>query len=251
MIWPSCVVNLYNWPISISKNWITQVEFTNYKVIGKLYLFFVRFNCQSNKFKLFLKLCILAIHLKLFIVIMVDPKFIAFSPSFFCEVAGSDDQCDVLLRYHSPKIFSSIRQWPLRSDNFLITYLHRAIHEIRVDISLNISWISFAFSLGSLHKLNSWVFKCKYVSITILISISLISLQHTFLILCVSAFPKMWEFHFCDILSFCPFWERYRLFIIFRIFTFDLLPYFVRDIIPFNMFSFNFYGIEFDYRQHL
>ena len=176
MIRPSCVVDLYNLPIGISKNWITQVEFTDYKVIGKLYLFFMRFNCQSNKFKLFLKLCILAIHLILFIVIRVNPEFIAFSPSFFWEVASSDDQCDVLLRYHSPKVFSSIRQRPLRSDNFLITYLHRAIHKIRVDISLNISWISFAFSLWSLHKLNSWVFKSKYVSITILISISLISL---------------------------------------------------------------------------
>ena len=176
MIWPPCVVNLYNWPIGISKNWITKVEFTNYKMVGKLYLFFVRFNCQSNKCKLFLKLCILAIHLILFIVIRVNPKFIAFCPSFFWEVASSDDQSDVLLRYHSPKIFSSIGQRPLGSYNFLVTYLHRTINKICIDISLNISWISFAFSLRSLHKLNSWVFKSKYVSITILISISLISL---------------------------------------------------------------------------
>ena len=176
MIWPSCVMDLYNLPVSISKDWVTEVEFTNYKIIGKLYLFFVRFNCKPNKFKLFLKLCILAIHLIFLFVIMVYPKFIAFCPSFFWEVASSDDQSDVLLRYHSPKIFSSIGQRPLGSYNFLVTYLHRTINKICIDISLNIGWISFAFSLRSLHKLNSWVFKSKYVSITILISISLISL---------------------------------------------------------------------------
>ena len=148
-----------------------------------------------------------------------------FGSSFLLQTTGRHNQSNILFRYHAPEIFSCVGEWALRGDDLRIALLERAIDIVGIDVRLHVSWLSFAFCLGSLKQSDSAVLERSDIRVPILGPEFIVFLKHAFLLGSVdSALHQSFILNFNIDSSLTPLAEGYCQLVICWLLGFELLP---------------------------
>ena len=222
MVWPACIVQLANFTRCDSQVAVCQRELSHDQIGCDLHWLSALLHKNVDALQ---GTCPGSLHIRM----NWWPELMALRPAFLCNITSCNNQCDILLCNHAPKVLECVVKRPLRRYNLPISNLAKwTIHKISIDVAIN--HVTSGEHAGTRHKNRSGVLERLNIDISVLfIKLSGLWHAHFNLYLRICALIKCIELMRKLLLCF-PFRYREGLLKIRSKLRFDLLPQIMRYV---------------------